>query len=68
MIEDGYTQETLLIPAAQYKAVAFIHEHANVMDEKYEGSNVKITFSISNKDFKQLTHLLDTISTDNQVV
>ncbi len=68
LIEDGYVRETLTIPVAKYKAVAFIHENANVESEKYEGSDVILTFSIAKKDFKQLSHLLDTIGTEKEVI
>ncbi len=68
LIEDNYITETLQIPVAKYKAVAFIHENANVEHEEYVGSDVKLTFSISKKDFKQLSHLLDTIRSEKEVI
>lgn len=68
MIESGYTRNTMTIPVSKYKAVAFIHEHASVEHEEYIDSNVKLTFSIAKKDFKQLSHLLDTIEVENQVI
>tara|TARA_R110000868_G_scaffold294140_1_gene554721 strand:+ start:85098 stop:86387 length:1290 start_codon:yes stop_codon:yes gene_type:complete len=68
LIEDNYVTHTLLIPAKKYKAVAFIHEHASVEKEEYVGSDVKLTFSIAKKDFEQLSHLLDTIGAENEVI
>ncbi|HBQ61573.1 MAG TPA: GTPase HflX, partial [Balneolaceae bacterium] len=55
-------------PVSKYKAVAFIHENANVEKEAYKGTDVELTFSINKKDFKQLSHLLDTIGANGEVV
>lgn len=68
MIELEYDRHTLQIPVSKYKAVAFIHENATVEDETYDGTDVEMTFSMSEKDFKQLSHLLDTIGTNGEVV
>ena len=68
MIELDYSRHTMQIPVSKYKAVAFIHENANVEDESYEGTDVELTFSIAKKDFKQLSHLLDTIGANGEVV
>ncbi len=68
LIEDNYITETLQIPASKYKAVAFIHENATVEHEEYVGSDVKLTFSIAKKDFKQLSHLLNTIGEEKEVI
>jgi GTP-binding protein HflX len=68
MIELEYDRHTLQIPVSKYKAVAFIHENATVEDESYDGTDVEMTFSMSEKDFKQLSHLLDTIGTNGEVV
>jgi GTP-binding protein HflX len=56
------------IPMSKYKAVAFIHENANVDKEVYEGSDVELTFSMAEKDFEQLSHLLNTIGTNGEVL
>lgn len=68
LIEDNYITNTLKIPVAKYKAVAFIHEHATVENEEYIDSDVKLTFNIAKKDFEQLSHLLDTIDTEKEVI
>ena len=68
MIELEYSRHTLQIPVSKYKAVAFIHENASVEEESYEGTDIELTFSIAKKDFKQLSHLLDTIGTNGEVV
>ncbi|HET8865458.1 MAG TPA: GTPase HflX [Gracilimonas sp.] len=68
MIELEYSRHTMQIPVSKYKAVAFIHENATVEQESYEGTDVELTFSIAKKDFKQLSHLLDTIGTNGEVV
>ncbi len=68
LIEDDFIKETLRIPVSKYKAVAFIHEHAMVEKESYVGNEVELTFSMSKKDFKQLSHLLDTIGAYKEVI
>ncbi len=68
MIELDYQDHTLQIPVSKYKAVAFIHENANVEEERYEGSDVEMTFSMAKKDFEQLSHLLNTIGANGEVV
>lgn len=68
MIESEYEDHTLQIPMSKYKAVAFIHENANVDKEVYEGSDVELTFSMAEKDFEQLSHLLNTIGTNGEVL
>ncbi len=60
-IESNYIQIDLDIPIQAYKAVAFIHEHAHVENEKYTGEFVHITCRIDEKDFKQLSNMLNTI-------
>lgn len=67
-IESGYSNHTLSIPVNKYKAVAFIHEHANVESEKYEENKVELTFRMATKDFEQLSHLLNTINEDVEVI
>lgn len=60
-IESHYIKIDLEIPIQAYKAVAFIHEHAHVENEKYTGEFVHITCRIDEKDFKQLSKMLNTI-------
>lgn len=60
-IESHYIKVDLDIPIQAYKAVAFIHEHAHVENEKYTGEFVHITCRINEKDFKQLSKMLNTI-------
>lgn len=68
LIEDEYINRTLSIPISYYKAIAFIHEHANVKNEKYVDDRVELFFRIAKKDFKQLSHLLNTIGYESQVI
>ncbi|MBO6622979.1 MAG: GTPase HflX [Balneola sp.] len=68
MIESEYEDHILQIPMSKYKAVAFIHENANVDKEVYEGSDVELTFRMAEKDFEQLSHLLNTIGTNGEVI
>lgn len=68
LIEDNFISETLRIPVSKYKAVAFIHEHAMVEKESYIDGDVELSFSMSKKDFKQLSHLLNTIGAYKEVI
>lgn len=60
-IETQYLAIDVEIPLHAYKAVAFIHEHAHVDSKKYNENNVLISCKIDQKDFKQLSKMLDTI-------
>ena len=60
-IESQYLAIDVEIPLHAYKAVAFIHEHAHVDSEEYNENNVLISCKIDQKDFKQLSKMLDTI-------
>ena len=60
-IESKYRQVDLDIPIQAYRAVAFIHQRANVENEKYNGEYVHISCRIDEKDFKQLSKMLNTI-------
>lgn len=60
-IESNYKQVDIDIPIQAYKAVAFIHEHAHVDNEEYTGEFVHISCRMDEKDFKQLSKMLDTI-------
>ena len=60
-IESKYRQVNLDIPIQAYRAVAFIHQRANVENEKYTGEYVHISCRIDEKDFKQLSKMLNTI-------
>ncbi len=66
-IESNYSNHTMQIPVDKYKAVAFIHENANVEAEKYVGNKVELKFSMAKKEFEQLSHLLDIIDEKAQV-
>ncbi len=68
LIEGDYLSRSLRIPINQYKAIAFIHEHATVEDEKYDEENAELFFRISKKDNKQLSHLLNTIGAVTSVI
>ena len=60
-IESKYRHVDLDIPIQAYRAVAFIHQRANVENEKYNGEYVHISCRIDEKDFKQLSKMLNTI-------
>ncbi len=68
LIEDEYLSQTITIPISKYKAIAFIYDNAKVIKENYNSNNVEIFFRIAKKDFKQLSHMLDTIGDERQVI
>lgn len=68
LIEKDFVTETMRIPAAKYEGVAFLHREANILEKKYVGSDVKLTFSIAKPDLKRLKSLLDNIDTAESVV
>lgn len=68
LIEEDFNRQKMRIPLSKYKAIAFIHDIATVEKEEYDGDEVELIFTISKKDFKQLTHLLDNISNTDEVV
>ncbi|WP_395275357.1 GTPase HflX [Halalkalibaculum sp. DA384] len=68
LIEEDYIKKTMKIPAAKYEGVAFLHREAHIHSKEYVGANVKITFSISKKDFMRLENLLDNIDSPESVV
>tara|TARA_B100000575_G_C23140700_1_gene663718 strand:- start:126 stop:1415 length:1290 start_codon:yes stop_codon:yes gene_type:complete len=65
-IESNYIQVDLDIPIQAFKAVTFIHQHANVENEKYTGRYAHISCKIDEKDFKQLSKMLNTIEYDTE--
>lgn len=68
LIEEDFVTETMRIPAAKYEGVAFLHREANILEKKYVGSDIELTFSISKPDLKRLQSLLDNIDTAESVV
>ena len=61
LIEEDFVTETMTIPAAKYEGVAFLHREANIIEKKYVGSDIKITFSIAKPDLMRLKSMLDTM-------
>lgn len=59
LIEKDHIQKTLQIPMSKYKAVAFIHEVANIEKESYINNSVEVTFSISPRNMIQLNKILE---------
>ena len=68
LIEDEYLSRSISIPISKYKAIAFIHENANVTSEKYVGDKVELFYRIAKKKLKQLSHILDTIGYEGEVM
>ena len=68
LIEDEYLSRSISIPISKYKAIAFIHENANVTSEKYVDDKVELFYRIAKKNLKQLSHILDTIGYEGEVM
>lgn len=59
LIEEDFVTKTMKIPAAKYEGVAFLHREANILQKKYIGSDIKLTFSIAKDDLMRLKTLLN---------
>ncbi|MDZ7658570.1 GTPase HflX [Fodinibius sp.] len=68
LIEEDFVTKTMTIPAAKYEGVAFLHREANILEKKYEGSDIKLTFSIDKADLMRLNAILDNIDTAESVM
>lgn len=68
LIEEDFVTETMKIPASKYEGVAFLHREANILEKKYVGSDIKLTFSIDKADLMRLKTLLDNIDTTESVM
>lgn len=68
LIEEDFVTKTLKIPAAKYEGVAFLHREANILEKKYVGSDIKLTFSIAKDNLMRLKSLLNNIDTPESVM
>ncbi|MEL7835254.1 GTPase HflX [Fodinibius sp. Rm-B-1B1-1] len=68
LIEEDFVTETMMIPAAKYEGVAFLHREANILEKKYVGSDIKVTFRIDKADLMRLNTILDNIDTAESVM
>lgn len=68
LIEEDYVTETMTISAAKYEAVAFLHREANILEKKYVGSDIALTFSIDQADLMRLNTLLNNIDAAESVI
>jgi len=67
LVEEDFVTKTMTIPAAKYEGVAFLHRVANILEKKYVGSDIKLTFSIAKPDFMRLQTMLEKIDTPDSV-
>lgn len=67
LIEENYVTRTMKIPVAHYKAVAFIHEVAEIDSEEYVDSDVLLTFSIDKLDLVKLENMIENMGIPEQV-
>lgn len=67
LIEEDFVTKTMKIPSAKYEGVAFLHREAHIHQQSYEGSDVKITFSIAKEDLMRLESMLDDLDTAESV-
>ncbi|MGD8427439.1 MAG: GTPase HflX [Balneolaceae bacterium] len=68
LVEEDFVTKTMTIPAAKYEGVAFLHRVANILEKKYVGSDIKLTFHIAKADFMRLKTMLDNINTTESVI
>ncbi|HKK44951.1 MAG TPA: GTPase HflX [Balneolaceae bacterium] len=59
LVEQDFVTKTMKIPAAKYEGVAFLHRVANILEKKYVGSDIKLTFSIAKPNFMRLKSMLE---------
>lgn len=58
LIEEDYVDFHYKIPSNHYKVVAYLHEEAQVLEEKYEEADVFVRGRISNKNRKRIESVL----------
>ncbi len=61
LIEEDFVTKTMEIPQAKYEGVAFLHRVANIHEQEYVKSHVKLTFSISEQNLLRLKHMLHNV-------
>jgi GTP-binding protein HflX len=67
LIEEDFVTKTMTIPVSKYEGVAFLHREAKVIEKKYIGSDIKLTFDIAKADLKRLKKLINNIDTGHTV-
>lgn len=68
IIEEDFVTKTMSIPVSKYEGVAFLHRVANIHEQKYVNSSVKLTFSIAKEDLMKLESLLSNIDSKESVI
>ena len=58
LIEEDYVEFDYNVPLSHYKAVAYLHEVANVEQEQYEGDHVLISGSTSKAERDRFESML----------
>ncbi|MEX2601898.1 MAG: GTPase HflX [Balneolaceae bacterium] len=58
LVEEDYVDFHYRIPLNHYKAVAYLHEVAQISEETYEEADVLVSGRISNRDRKRIESLL----------
>lgn len=67
LIEEDFVTKTMVIPAAKYEGVAFLHRRANILEKEYIGSDIKLTFSVAKADLKRLKTIVNNIDATQSV-
>ena len=67
LIEEDYVTFSYNVPLSHYKAVAFLHESANVTGEKFEENSVIIEGTVAKSDQKRFESILSEIKPLEQV-
>ncbi|HET6527565.1 MAG TPA: GTPase HflX [Balneolaceae bacterium] len=67
LIEEDFVTKTMTIPASKYEGVAFLHREAKIIEKKYIGSDIKLTFDIAKADLKRLKTIISNNGTAQSV-
>ncbi|HLR77291.1 MAG TPA: GTPase HflX [Balneolaceae bacterium] len=68
LAEKDFITRTMLIPASKYEGVAFLHRVANIHNQNYVGSDIEVTFSISEENLQRLKSLLSELEMKQEPV
>jgi len=66
LIEEDYVRFAYNVPMSHYKAVAFLHEVANVSREHFEGNHVTVEGTTSKEDRSRFESMLSEIEMVNE--
>ena len=66
-VEHSFVTKSVRIPMSDYKAVSFLYEVGNVLDEKYDGNYVDLTFKVEPHNYEKFKDMTDSIVSEETV-